>query len=150
MKSNKPTKVIVYTDGGSRGNPGPSAIGVVIKSRGGEILKEYGEKIGIATNNIAEYEAVVFALKKLRQLYGKTHTKNMHVEFRMDSKLIVSQLSGIYKIETESLFKSFITIWNLKMDFGEVEFHHVPRAENKEADAQVNYALDSGEQDSLL
>ena len=77
------SKVIVHTDGGSRGNPGPAAIGVVI---GG---KEYGEYLGTKTNNQAEYLAVIFALKKMKQMIGKKKTKETEVEFKIDSELVV-------------------------------------------------------------
>ena len=147
--ASKSNKVIVYTDGGSRGNPGPAALGVVIKNEKGETLKSYGEALGTKTNNEAEYSAVVFALKKLKQLFGKEKTKNMTVEMRMDSELVCRQLAGEYKIEEERLFPLFIEMWNLKMDFGAVSFHHVPREKNREADRMVNEALD-GEQKTLL
>jgi len=76
----KMEKLIVYTDGGARGNPGPSAIGVVIQNEKGETLKKYAEVIGEGTNNEAEYAAVLFALKKLKHLFGKTKTRQMSVE----------------------------------------------------------------------
>ena len=135
-------KVIAYTDGGSRGNPGPAAIGVVIKDAEGRLVKSYGKYLGVATNNEAEYEAVVSALQKIKALWGREKIKNMRVEMRMDSQLVCRQLSGTYKIEEERLFPYFIKIWNLKMDFGEVLFSHIPREQNREADAEVNQALD--------
>ena len=89
----KNQKIIVYTDGGSRGNPGPAAIGVVISDGKGNVIKEYGERLGIKTNNEAEYAAVVSALKKLKALYGKEKTKKMEAEMRMDSELATKQLT---------------------------------------------------------
>lgn len=142
-------KIITYTDGGSRGNPGEAALGVVICDANGNILKKYGEKLGIKTNNEAEYAAVVSALKKVKAMFGKEKTKKMHVEMRMDSELIARQLGGIYKIEQERLFASFIAIWNLKLDFAGVTFVHVPREKNKEADRMVNEALDFAPQTLL-
>jgi ribonuclease HI len=142
-------KIIVYTDGGARGNPGPAAIGVVIngpiKSPAGDhgVNKEYGEYVGEITNNQAEYKALVFALKKIKQLIGKAKAKEAEVEVRIDSELVVRQLNGRYKILDESLQSLFFEIWNLKFDFKRVEFTHVPREENKKADALVNKALDS-------
>jgi ribonuclease HI len=135
-------KIIIYTDGGSRGNPGPAALGVVIKDTKGQTIKSYGEALGKTTNNEAEYEAVVFALKKMKALMGKKKTKNLIVEVFMDSELIVNQLNGKYKIEEDRLIIPFIKIWNLKMDFNFVSFHHVPREQNREADRMVNEALD--------
>ncbi|MFC1594900.1 ribonuclease HI family protein [Patescibacteria group bacterium] len=143
-------KLIIYTDGGSRGNPGPAAIGVVIENGQREVLKKYGEKIGEKTNNEAEYEAIIFALKKAKQLFGKEKTKKMNIDMYMDSELVASQLSGKYKIEEERLFPYFIKIWNLKFDFGKITFNHILRNKNKEADRMLNEALDSNQQSSLL
>lgn len=142
-------KIIVYTDGGARGNPGPAAIGVVIKDGAGRTIKSYGESIGDATNNEAEYRAVMFALKKIKALFGKEKVKKMVIEVNMDSELVMRQLNGQYKIEEEKLFPFFINIWNLKMDFEKIVFQHVLREKNKEADRMVNEALDS-DQKSLF
>jgi len=141
-ENNHKEKLIVYTDGGSRGNPGPAAIGVVIKDADGRTIKSYGEAIGEKTNNEAEYTAVIFALKKIKALRGRERAKTMAIEFRMDSQLVVRQLNGEYKIEEERLFPLFIAIWNLRMDFGKISFGHVPREKNREADRMVNEALD--------
>ncbi len=129
-------KFIINTDGGSRGNPGPAAIGVVV---GG---KEYGEYIGKTTNNIAEYKAVIFALKKAKQLLGSKKAEETDIELRADSELLVKQMNGQYKIKNEELQPLFIEIWNLKQDFKSVAFKHVPREENRDADRLVNRALD--------
>ena len=129
-------KLIIYTDGGSRGNPGKAAIGVVVGD------KKYGEAIGTATNNVAEYQAVILGLRKAKQLVGKEKAKETELEMRMDSELVYSQLTGRYKLKEESLFPLFIEIWNLKQEFKKVEFVHVPREKNKEADKLVNQALD--------
>ena len=136
-------KIITYTDGGSRGNPGEAALGVVISDEKGNVIKEYGERLGIKTNNEAEYAAVISALKKLKALYGKEKTKKMEVEMRMDSELVMKQLTGVYKVETEHIVPLFVAIWNLKIDFAKVTFSHVPRENNKEADRLVNEALDN-------
>lgn len=135
-------KLIVYTDGGSRGNPGPAAIGVVIQDAKGNAIKKYGERLGIKTNNEAEYEAVIFALKKLKALYGREKTKKMQIDMRMDSEFVAKQLNGAYKVEEERLFPLFIKVWNLKMDFRKISFTHVPRIQNKEADKILNEVLD--------
>ena len=133
---------IVYTDGGSRGNPGPSAIGVVIADGEGKVMHTYGERVENGTNNEAEYKAVIFALRKIKALFGKERVKAMTVEVRADSELLVRQLNGIYKLSTEHIQKLFIEIWNLKTDFGTVTFTHVPREQNALADAALNEALD--------
>ena len=143
-------KLIIYTDGGSRGNPGPAALGVVIQDTSGKLIKEYGEPLGVSTNNEAEYEAVIFALKKVKALFGKDKTKTMTLEVRMDSELVMKQLTGKYKIEEEKLFPLFIKIWNLKIDFGAITFTHIPREKNRDADRMVNIALDPARQEKLL
>jgi len=135
-------KIIVNTDGGSRGNPGPAALGVVFFDSAGKMLKSYSKALGTRTNNEAEYEAVIFALQKAKLLYGGAKIKKMEFEIRMDSELIVSQLGGKYKIEEEKLQPLFLKIWNIKIDFGTLTFIHVPREKNKEADRMVNEALD--------
>lgn len=135
-------KYILYTDGGSRGNPGPAGIGVVICDTKGEILKRYGETIGETTNNEAEYQALIFGLKKLKQVFGKDIMKKSELEIRMDSELIVKQMSHQYKIEEPNLQKLFLSVWNLMLDFGLIKFVAIPREQNKEADALVNQALD--------
>ena len=106
-------KFIVYTDGGARGNPGPSAIGVVIKNDREEILKEYGEYLGETTNNEAEYRAAIFALKKIKALWGKEKAKKTEVKLFSDSELLVKQLNGQYKVENKNIQKFFLELWNL-------------------------------------
>jgi ribonuclease HI len=138
----KPEKIIVYTDGGARGNPGPAGIGVVITDEKNNVIKEYSKEIGIRTNNEAEYEAVIFALQKIKQLFGKEKVKKINIEIRMDSELVARQLNGKYKIEEEKLFPLFIKIWNLKMDFGNISFVEIPREKNREADRLLNEELD--------
>lgn len=129
-------KIVIYTDGGARGNPGPAAIGVLIGRR------KYKERIGRTTNNVAEYEAVVFALNKLKNLLGKKGIKEVEVEIKLDSELVSKQLNGKYKIKDVDLIPLFIEIWNTKQEFKKVGFTHIPREENKEADKLVNEALD--------
>lgn len=143
----KNQKLIIYTDGGSRraagAGSGEAALGVVVCDEKGNVIKEYGERLGIKTNNEAEYEAVIFALRKIKALFGKEKTKKMEINFKMDSEFVMKQLLGEYKIEEERMFPLFIAVWNLKMDFAKVAFSHVPREKNKEADRLVNEALDN-------
>jgi len=143
-------KLIIYIDGGSRGNPGPSAIGVVFKKENGQILKKYSENIGKATNNDAEYEAAIFALKKIKLLFGKKEAKSLKVEIFSDSELLVNQLEGRYKIINSRIGEYFLKIWNLKIDLGSVSFKSIPREENKEADQLVNKALDENNKSQNL
>ena len=143
-------KIIIYADGGSRGNPGPAGAGVAIADGKGKIIKEYSVFLGVKTNNEAEYEAVIFGLRKIKALLGKEKIKNAEIEFRLDSQLVVRQLNGEYKIETPTLFPLFIKIWNLRMDFGTVKFSEIPREKNKEADRLANKAMDGERQNSKL
>jgi len=133
-------KVTINTDGGAIGNPGPAGIGVVIRGKGRE--KRYSEPIGIATNNEAEYKALIFALKKAKLLFGKKNAKNLEVECFLDSELVVRQLNGEYKIKEKELQPLFLEVWNLKIDFKNVKFIHIPREANKEADELVGQAID--------
>ncbi len=130
----------VFTDGGSRGNPGPAAIGVVVYS-GKEILHEHGEVIGVTTNNVAEYKAVLYAIQFLSSSLPFPPEK---VSFFLDSKLVVEQLSGNYKIKNEDLLdiakQIFTVIRSLPFP---VSFTHVPRNQNAYADSLVNKALDA-------
>ena len=135
-------KYIIHTDGGSRGNPGPAALGAVIEEEAGTLKKEYGEYIGRATNNEAEYEAVIFALKKLKQLVGKEKAFESKVEVRVDSELLERQINGRYKILDGNIQPLFLELWNLKIDFSDIKFKHVPRQKNRAADRMVNAALD--------
>ena len=130
-------KAIIYAEGGSRNNPGPSALGVVIADDKGKILKEYSRYLGEATNNQAEYEAVIFALQKAKQL------KYKNIEIRVDSELIYYQLTGKYKIKDPDLQPLFIKAWNLRLDYDKVDIKIIPREQNKKADKLVNQELDS-------
>ncbi len=133
-------KVDIFTDGGSRGNPGPAAVGAVIIIDGKS--NKYGECIGKATNNEAEYAALIFALKKTKQLIGKNKTKITSLRCVSDSELMVKQLNGEYKLKDENIQSNFVKIWNLKLDFASVTFEHTRRENNKEADSMVNEAFD--------
>jgi len=135
-------KIIIYIDGGSRGNPGPSALGALFLDEKGNILKKYSEFLGKKTNNEAEYEALIFALKKAKLLFGKKEVKNLDLEIKSDSELLVKQMNGEYKIKNPNIQQLFLLAWNLKIDFNKVRFFHIPREQNKEADALVNKALD--------
>ena len=133
-------RILIHTDGGSRGNPGPAAIGVVIEGSTGK--HEFGEYIGETTNNEAEYRAVIFALKKLKQFIGSDKCRESLIEFALDSELVVKQLNKEYKLKDKNIQNFFIEIWNLTFDFGRVSFRHIPREENREADRIVNQVLD--------
>lgn len=135
-------KIIIYSDGGSRGNPGKAAIGVVFCNEKGESIKSYSEFLGECTNNEAEYKAAIFALKKFKALFGKELAKNTEIEIRSDSELLVNQLKGLYKVLDEKIQPLFLELWNLRLDFKKVSFKLIPRGKNKTADKLVNETLD--------
>jgi ribonuclease HI len=128
--------VIIYSDGGSRGNPGPSAAGYVILNRNSEVLDKGGLYLGITTNNQAEYQAVRIGLERAKRIGART------IEFRLDSMLVVNQMKGIYKIKNRELWPINERIKGLVARFDKVSFTHVPRELNQMADAVVNSTLD--------
>ena len=137
-------KIIIYTDGGSRGNPGPAAIGVVFCNEKSQSIKQYSEYLGERfTNNEAEYKAVIFALKKFKALFGKKLAKNSEIQIKSDSELLVKQLNSQYKILDSKIQLLFLEVWNLKFDFKRVKFKSISRDKNKEADRLANEALDA-------
>ena len=137
-------KIIIYTDGGARGNPGPAAIGTIFCNEKGEIFKKCSEYLGENfTNNEAEYQAVIFALKKFKALFGKKLAALTEIELRSDSELLIKQLEGEYKILEPKIVSLFITVWNLRIDFKKIKFKRISRAKNREADRLVNEALNS-------
>ncbi|MCA9366041.1 ribonuclease HI family protein [Candidatus Kaiserbacteria bacterium] len=136
-------KIIAYTDGGARGNPGPAGVGIQIVNEQGDVIKEVSEFIGNATNNFAEYLAVATALSTLKSHFGKK-TKEMAFELRMDSELVKKQLNGEYQIKEPGLVPLFIEIHNLRVaNFPNLTLTHVRREQNKEADRLANEAMDN-------
>jgi len=129
-------KIEVHTDGGARGNPGPAAVGVVI--RAGDVLFEIKKTIGEATNNVAEYSALIEAIQALRD-----NEFDGPVSFFLDSELVVKQLNGQYKVKDESLKKLWHVVRQFVLERAQVvSFTHVAREKNKRADELVNEALD--------
>lgn len=129
--------VTIFTDGGSRGNPGPAAIGGVIKYD--DKQHDFAECIGETTNNQAEYQAILFALNWVKE----NTVDDIEVNCFLDSQLVVEQLKGNYKMKNEGLKPLFWEIREIIMDLGgKVGFTHIPREQNKDADALVNMALD--------
>ena len=129
------THLIVYSDGGSRGNPGPSAAGFVVMDGREHVLHEGGMYLGITTNNIAEYQGVRLGLEKALAMGAKT------VDFRMDSLLVVNQMNGIYQIKSRELWPINERIRELVGKFDKVSFTHVKREFNQLADGMVNKIL---------
>ncbi|PIV42982.1 MAG: hypothetical protein COX92_00770 [Candidatus Nealsonbacteria bacterium CG_4_10_14_0_2_um_filter_40_15] len=136
-------KIIINTDGGSRGNPGPGAIGIIFSNEKGQSLKEYSEYLGDNfTNNEAEYRAVIFALQKFKALFGKKLAQNSEIELKSDSELLIKQLNGEYKILDPKIQSLFLKVWNLRLDFKKIKFTLISREKNKTADGLANKALD--------
>ncbi len=143
--------VTIYTDGGSRGNPGKAAGGAVFVNEKGEKMKEFGEFFGDGlTNNEAEYMAAIMGLKKFKAQFGKRLAKETEITVCSDSELLVKQIQGKYKIENERLQPLFLKLWNLCFDFKKVKFKAVLRDKNKDADRMVNEALDNEGRETKL
>ncbi len=133
------SSVSIFTDGGSRGNPGPAAVGVIIKDASNKTLHGFGKCIGIATNNVAEYQAVIIALQWLLQ----QPTKPQSIKFFLDSTLVVNQLNGLWKLKDSHLRQKVILIRQLEAGLNaSITYTTIPRAQNSGADLQLNLALD--------
>lgn len=132
-------KYKLFTDGGSRGNPGPAAAGVVCYSSTDEVVFAKGKYLGVTTNNEAEYKALVLGLEVCLE------KKLTSVEVYMDSELVVKQVLGLYKVKNENLQTFHKKVLELKKQFTLLTFTHVRREKNKMADSLVNQTLDSGE-----
>ena len=132
-------KLVIYTDGASRGNPGPASYGFTISDENGKLLHQEGKYIGITTNNVAEYTAVLEALKNALSIGGHIASIDLYA----DSKLVAEQLSGRYKIKSPHLKVIIDQIKILALELGEIVYNHIPRAQNILADSLANLALDS-------
>lgn len=132
----KAEKLVIYTDGGARGNPGPAGIGVVIYNSQKKVIKKYKGFLGTKTNNEAEYMAVLQALKKAEGI------KADEIQIFMDSELVARQLNSIYKVKQPHLQELLLQVRNLEQNFHKVSYQHVPREKNKSADRLVNEAID--------
>lgn len=128
--------VVIYTDGGSRGNPGPSASGYVIMNSNKEVIDSGGEYLGITTNNQAEYQAVRLALEKAIERGYE------NIDFNLDSMLVVNQMKGVYSVKNRDLWPVNERIHELMKKLKKVTFRHVPRELNQLADSEVNKVLD--------
>ena len=130
-------KVYLYTDGGSRGNPGPGAAGVVVKDEKGKIIKELGSYLGVCTNNEAEYKALILGLNTAKK-QGATQ-----VESHVDSQLVAKQLAGEYKVKDVKMRKLWKEAKEIEKCFDSVSYTHVRREKNADADSLVNEVLDA-------
>jgi ribonuclease HI len=132
-------KIILQTDGGARGNPGPAGIGVVVSDGSGKVLEEHAKYLGVTTNNQAEYQAVILGLKRAVELGASS------VEVVADSELLVKQANGDYKVKNSDIAKRFLELKNLETQLGgRVSYRHVRRELNKHADRLSNQAMDEG------
>lgn len=145
------TKYILNTDGGARGNPGPAGAGAVLSDAAGNKLKETSKPLGVMPNNEAEYEALLLGLDLAKKTIGKEKIKEAEIEARLDSELVVRQLSGQYQIKEERLQKLFMKIWNARVGtFKHLTFTHVPREKNRRADQLANEAMDDASKKPLF
>lgn len=134
-------KYVIHTDGGSRGNPGPAAIGIVIQEEtSGKVVASFGKKIGITTNNVAEYSAVIAAITYMID----QKKQGSELQFLLDSTLVVNQLNGLFKVKDSNMRNLMMKVRELEQEFdGTITYTYVPREQNSDADFQVNAALDA-------
>lgn len=130
-------KLTIYSDGGARGNPGPAGIGAALLADK-KVVGTVSKYIGEATNNQAEYWAIIEALKKAKELGAE------EVECFLDSELVVKQLNQEYRVKDKDLGILFVKVWNLKINFKKISFHHIRREQNEMADKLANEAMDRG------
>ena len=136
MLPKDPGLLIVACDGAARGNPGPAGIGVVVQEAGGRVRARVGKGIGIATNNVAEYSAAIEGLTRAAELGARS------VLLRSDSKLLIEQLSGRWRVKNPTLIRLHREARGLLGRFGPVSLEHVPRELNREADRLANQGVD--------
>ncbi|PKM91241.1 ribonuclease H [Candidatus Falkowbacteria bacterium HGW-Falkowbacteria-1] len=128
--------ITIFSDGGARGNPGPAGVGAVLYNEKKEKVAEVSKYLGVATNNQAEYKALIFALEKANALGAE------RIEAFLDSELVVKQLNREYKVKNKDLAPLFLEVYNLSQKFKEIKFVHIPREKNVEADRLANLAMD--------
>ncbi|MFZ2167691.1 MAG: ribonuclease HI family protein [Minisyncoccia bacterium] len=133
----------IHADGGSRGNPGPAGAGAMIRDHLGNSVASVSQFLGTKTNNFAEYEAVILAFETLAKLVEKKVSAT-DVEVKMDSELVVKQMKGIYKVKHPTMKAQYARLMHAAGAFKDVSFSHVPRAQNSDADALANEAMDRG------
>ena len=130
-------KLVVHVDGGARGNPGPAAAGAVVSTPDGAVIADAAEAIGVATNNVAEYRGLLLGLRKARELGAS------EVEVVNDSELVAKQVNGTYKVKHPDMKPLHAAALRALRDFERWSIRSVPRAQNADADALVNQALDA-------
>jgi len=133
----------VYTDGGARGNPGPAAVGIYVSDKDNKKIAGFGRAIGTATNNVAEYKAVIEALDWIIE-NAKDLPKDIKIYFSMDSKLVCSQIIGLFKVKNADLRALLFEVRDREAQISlPIYYKHIPREQNAKADAFVNEALDN-------
>ena len=131
-------KIVIFSDGGARGNPGPAGVGAVLYDENKKIIATISQFLGVATNNQAEYQALILALEKASKLKAK------EIVCYLDSELVVRQLNREYKVKNKDLAPLFLKIHNLSLQFNKISFFHIPREQNQVADKLANEAMDRG------
>ncbi len=134
----------IHADGGSRGNPGPAGAGAMLRDHLGNSVASVSQFLGTRTNNYAEYEAVILAFETLAKLVGSSKVGATEVVVKMDSELVVKQMKGVYKVKHPTMKAQYARLIHAAGAFKKVSFSHVPRAENSDADALANEAMDRG------
>jgi len=131
-------KIIIHSDGGARGNPGPAGIGALLTDDKYQTIATISQYLGVTTNNQAEYRALLAGLKRAKELGAD------EVECYLDSELVVKQLNREYKVKNKELAPLFVEIYNLSLGFKKINYIHVRREYNKDADRLANEAMDRG------
>lgn len=134
----------IHADGGARGNPGPAGAGAVVRDGLGNIVASVSQFLGHRTNNYAEYEAVILAFEEVMKLVAEGKRGETDVAVKMDSELVVKQMKGEYKVKHPTLKEQQARLAQLAGAFKSVSFTHVPREQNRDADALANDAMDRG------
>jgi ribonuclease HI len=137
-------RLVIHTDGAARGNPGPAGAGAILRDVEGRVLGEIAKPLGRATNNVAEWTAVLLALEEAQRLCAT------HVDMRMDSELVARQISGVYRVKHPDLKPIHTAVMELLRGFDGYTVGHVPRALNKDADRLSNDAIDEGRPRSAI
>jgi ribonuclease HI len=138
LSTSDTVRLTIHVDGGARGNPGPAAIGVVVTGPDGQVVDEVAERIGVATNNVAEYRALLRGLERAAALGAR------EVDLINDSELVAKQLTGAYKVKHPAMKPLYAEAMSALRGFDRWSIRSVPRAQNARADALVNEALDEG------
>jgi ribonuclease HI len=137
LPADRGLRLILHCDGAARGNPGPAGIGVVIADTAGAVVAEIAEGIGVATNNVAEYTAALRGLERARDLGAN------EVLLRSDSRLLVEQLAGRYRVKNPTLQRLHAEVASVAAGFERIDYEHVPRAHNTHADRLANVGVDA-------